>query len=448
MSQHRTELALLEGIIRSATDYAIISLDAQTAITTWSPGAEALLGWRADEIIGQSGRLIFTPEDREHGVPEQEMAQALEKGRAEDERWHFRKDGSRFWGSGLMVPMKAGAPPGFVKIMRDRTSERAAELALRRSEERFRVLVENVPQLVWRSRRLGHRTWASPQWVAFTGLSREKSAGRGWVDTIHPGDRDLTAEAWREADRQGELYVEHRMRRASDGEYRWFQTRAKRLKERNGDEEWFGTSTDVHELRRSLERQQVLARELHHRTRNLLGVVNAIAHQTLARSKDLEDFGTHFNDRIAALARVQALVARADGGKVEFGKVVETEVRAHAHDIHERVTINGPRVLLQEKAGETMALAVHELATNAVKYGALKSPAGRLTVTWSLTGNSLVAEWRETGVALSPARARGYGLDLIEVQLPFALGASTVLEFERDGVFCRIELPNEEWEEQ
>jgi PAS domain S-box-containing protein len=134
MSQHRAELALLEGIIRSATDYAIISLDAQIAITTWSPGAEALLGWRADEIIGQSGRLFFTPEDREHGVPEQEMAQALEKGRAEDERWHVRKDGSRFWGSGLMVPMKAGAPPGFVKIMRDRTSERAVELALRRSE--------------------------------------------------------------------------------------------------------------------------------------------------------------------------------------------------------------------------------------------------------------------------------------------------------------------------
>jgi PAS domain S-box-containing protein len=357
-------------------------------------------------------------------------------------------DGSRFWGSGLMVPMKAGGPPGFVKIMRDRTRERAAELALRQSEERFRVLGENVPQLVWRSRRHGDRTWSSSQWVAFTGLSREDSAGRGWLDAIHSGDRDLTIEAWREADQHGELYVEHRMRRASDGEYRWFQTRAKRLKEQNGVEEWFGTATDVHELRRALERQQVLARELHHRTRNLLGVVNAIAHQTLSRSKDLADFRTHFNDRIAALARVQALVARADSGKVEFGEVVETEVRAHAHDIDERVTIKGPRVLLHEKAGETMALALHELATNAVKYGALKSPAGRLAVTWSLTGKSLVAEWRETGVALSPPRGRGYGRDLIEVQLPFALGASTVLEFERDGVYCRIELQNEEWKEQ
>src|SRR3954451_3071072 len=128
-------------------------------------------------MIGQSATMFFTHEDLERNGPEQEVETARTKGRAEDERWHMRKDGSRFWASGVLVPLKEGAPPGFVKIIRDRTKERQSALALRQSERRFRTLVENIPQLVWRSGSLGHRTWGSPQWEIFTGLSLEKSVG-------------------------------------------------------------------------------------------------------------------------------------------------------------------------------------------------------------------------------------------------------------------------------
>jgi PAS domain S-box-containing protein len=149
--------------------------------------------------------------------------------------------------------------PGFVKIMRDRTQEREAAMALRQREQRFRTLVESIPQLVWRSRSLGHRTWGSPQWEIYAGMSLEESVGHGWRDAIHPDDRQRTLEAWHEAERTGGLYIEHRTRRAADGEYRWFQTRGTRLTEEGGwAGEWFGTSTDVHELRRSLERYQVV----------------------------------------------------------------------------------------------------------------------------------------------------------------------------------------------
>jgi len=131
---------LLRAILESATDYAIIALDPENKITLWSSGAERLLGWSASEAIGCSGSMIFIPEDRERGAVEAELAKALAEGRAENERWHLRKDKSRFWGSGVMAPLKHGQ--GFLKIMRDQTARREAEQALRNSEHRFRTLAE------------------------------------------------------------------------------------------------------------------------------------------------------------------------------------------------------------------------------------------------------------------------------------------------------------------
>lgn len=447
MPKYASDQALLEAIVRSATDYAIITFDPDNKVMSWNPGAEVLLGWKANEIIGQSGATIFTPEDRERLAHEDELQQALAEGRAEDERWHIRKDGSRFWGSGVMVPLKGEEARGFLKILRERTKERQAELALRQSERRFRTILEHIPQLVWRSRKRGDRTWGSLQWVTYTGLSEQDSLGHGWLEAIHPDDRDRTMEAWHEAEQTGRLYVEHRTRRAADGDYRWLQTRGALLKDEDGGaEEWFGTSTDVHDLRRALERQQVLTRELHHRTRNLLGVVNSIARQTVKRSQSLEDFGERFSDRIGALARVQALVARQDIREVGLHELIENEVLAHAHDADGRITINGPAVTLHERASETLALAVHELATNAVKYGALASAQGRLAVSWHIGKNVLALEWRESGFSIPNENiGRGYGRQLIEVALPLVLGADTRLEFRPDGLFCSIQLPDHEW---
>jgi PAS domain S-box-containing protein len=438
--------ALLEAIVRSATDYAIITLDASRQVTSWNPGASVLLGWSPAEIAGQSGDLIFTPEDRARDAPGIEIRQAQAEGRAEDERWHVRKDGSRFWGSGVIVPLRG--EDGFLKIMTDRTKERQAELAVQQSELRFRTLAEHIPQLVWRSARLGHRTWPSPQWIEFTGQSAQESIGLGWLDAVHPQDRELTIEAWHEAERTGQLYVEHRTRRAADGEYRWFQTRATRLvSSDNGETEWFGTSIDVHDMRRALERQEVLTRELHHRTRNLLGIVTSLARQTLKRCRSLEDFEARFTDRIAALSRVQALVSRSEASEIALRNLIEAEVMAHAQEADGRVIIEGPQVNLHEKASETLALAVHELATNAVKYGALAASQGRLKVSWSVKPDALEVEWHESGVAKPPSNAgRGYGRELIEVALPFALGATTRLEFLTDGIYCSIKLPDHEWQ--
>lgn len=117
----------LRIILDSASEYAIITLDGAGRIASWNSGAERLLGYRESEILGQPGDIFFSPEDRASDVPDQEMRTAREEGRATNERWHYRKDESRFWGSGVMLPVEESGPDRYLKIFRDRTEERRAE---------------------------------------------------------------------------------------------------------------------------------------------------------------------------------------------------------------------------------------------------------------------------------------------------------------------------------
>jgi PAS domain S-box-containing protein len=438
---------LLRLVVESATDFAIIAMDSRGDVTSWNAGAERLLGYTEEEMLNRTADVLFTPEQRAAGVPEHERVEAQASGRAEDERWHVRKDGSRFWGSGLAMPLADGS--GFVKIFRDLTERRAAEERVRQSEDLFRLLATNIPQLVFRTKGSGERTWGSPQWVVFTGLSFEDSLGFGWLDAIHPEDRNATVAEWATAAETGEYYIEHRLKRSTDGEYRWHQTRAKPVADGQGDGDWVGTSTDIHEMRGLQERQKVLLAELQHRSRNLLAVVQSIARQTVRASGSLEEFATDFEGRLRALSRVQGLLARVDHHAIDLRELVEIELAAHRNDELEpgKVTIEGPSAMLPATSAQALALAVHELATNAVKYGALKQPSGRLDLAWHIEeGNGkerrVVLDWRETGVVMPEGGSRptrkGFGRELIERALPYQLKAETRLEFGTDGVRCRI----------
>jgi two-component system, chemotaxis family, CheB/CheR fusion protein len=137
----------LRLIVDNAREYAIVTLDLKRRITGWNSGAEAITGYLTDEVIGETGDVLFVEEDRYAGAPEREARQALDEGRAADERWHRRKNGSRFWGSGVMMAMRdaeGGQPIGLLKIFRDHTQARAAEQALETSRaELVQALVDN-----------------------------------------------------------------------------------------------------------------------------------------------------------------------------------------------------------------------------------------------------------------------------------------------------------------
>jgi PAS domain S-box-containing protein len=439
---------LFELIVESSTDFAIYTVDPDGNATSWNIGAERLFGYSEIEIVGSSGDIVFLPEDRQRGIPKQERLQALRDGRGADERWHQRKDGSRFWASGLMMPLRYG--PGFVKITRDLTEQYQASQRLRENEERFRLLATSIPQLVFQTRHDGFRTWGSPQWIEFTGLSLDESVGFGWLDAIHPDDRAKTRQAWEGAAEAGEYYAEHRIRRNKDDEYRWHQTRARPI---NGlcptSHDWVGTMTDIHELRGLQDRQGILVAELQHRTRNLLAVVQSVASQTARKSASLAAFQSEFESRLRALSRVQGLISRVDYRDVDLHTLIDMELAAHTDDTGKtgKVVVQGPPVALPASAAQVLALAVHELATNAAKYGALVQPAGKLAVTWQITEESgesrAELQWRESGVPMGQngPKRKGYGTELIEKALPYQLGAETDLNYGPDGVICSIVVP-------
>jgi two-component system CheB/CheR fusion protein len=204
---------------------------------------------------------------------------------------------------------------------------------------------------------------------------------------------------------------------------------------------------DVSERKRAEERQRMLMAELQHRVKNILAVVRSITARTLEASDGLDDFAAHFDGRLSALARAQGALARQAGAELDLDEIVREELLTHAAR-DERIEIGGPVVKLNQIAAEAFALAVHELATNAVKYGALASPAGRISVTWRTAGSGpdakLLFAWRETGVAVMNTRPSrvGFGRDLIERGLPYDLpGAATSLTFSPGGLHCVIELP-------
>jgi PAS domain S-box-containing protein len=342
------------------------------------------------------------------------------------------------------MPLRDGAT-GFAKIMRDLTERHEADERTRASEARFRLLATSIPQLVFLSKHDGQRSWGSPQWIEFTGLSLDDSLKFGWLDAVHPDDREATLAAWETARRTGEHYSEQRVRREADGTYRWHQMRARPLDDSQG--EWVGTMTDIHDLKSLSGRQAVLVAELQHRTRNLLAVVQSIASNTIRSSPSFPEFAEDFESRLRALSRVQGLLARVEQTSLEIREIVEAELAAYADAdaSRQRVSIGGPAVDLPATSAQAIALALHELATNAVKHGALAHPSGKLAVTWDLdtTGSEkrLALDWRESGVPMVergvPSRM-GYGTELIERALPYQLKATTKLEFGADGVRCSI----------
>ncbi len=201
---------------------------------------------------------------------------------------------------------------------------------------------------------------------------------------------------------------------------------------------------DVTGLTRAEGRLRVMVAELQHRTRNLLGVVQAIARQTIGKGGSLDAY----KDRLSALGRVQGLISHAADETVELGHVIRLELEAHGAADESRLTVEGPATPLSLDQVQSIALVVHELATNAVKHGALKSEAGRLAVRWNHApneegGKNLVIDWRESGVDMpeDAGTRNGFGRQLIQNSLTASLRARTELVFGPDGVSCWIEIP-------
>lgn len=201
------------------------------------------------------------------------------------------------------------------------------------------------------------------------------------------------------------------------------------------------TFLDVTSLTVSEARQRTMVAELQHRTRNLLTIVETIARKTLSDNAQLNQFAV----RLGALSRVQGLIGGRVNEAIDLGDILRLEMEAHSASAP-KVSMRGPHVPLGYDAAQTMCLALHELTTNAVKYGALKASDGKLDISWHLDGDGEASRlsflWKERGVprAAGPV-GTGFGRELIERALAFTLRATVSWQLEDDGVRCQIDLP-------
>lgn len=447
------------AIVENARDYAIFSLDPEGVVSDWLGGAEAVFGWRADEIVGRHAAELFTPEDRANRVPAAELATAQACDSAPDVRWHLRKNGERVFIEGKTLAMRGrdGELRGFLKIGQDITERRQADEALRHSERRFRQFSDASGDILWiRNAASMQFEHVSPAFEQIYGVPlHAMDHGNDflrWAELVHPDDREAAIENVRLVASGCAFVHEFRVVRRNDGQVRWVRDSLFPLLDESGLP-WAvgGIAEDVTESRQNADRLRILNSELQHRTRNLIAVVRAVAHSTLEASASLEDFNRRFVPRLDALSRVQGLLSRAGGGHVDFESVLRAELSAHgALELGpSRVQLAGqPGVGLLPNSVQTVVLALHELATNAVKYGALSQPDAKLRVQWVLlpgrAGQQVLhIDWRESGVAMpgEGGRGTGYGRELIEHALPYQLGAATRYELGREGVHCTIELP-------
>ncbi|HVG48515.1 MAG TPA: CheR family methyltransferase, partial [Rubellimicrobium sp.] len=386
------------AIVETATNYAIFTTNPEGRIEIWPRGAEAVFGWTAEEAAGQLMDMTYTPEDREAGVPEWERQEAREAGQAPNVRWHVRKDGTRVFIDGVARPLIGpdGALRGYLKVGQDVTERRATEDALRASEARFREFGDASADVLWiRDAESLAFDYVSPAAAEVYGIPAEDLLDGnhmlGWTGLIVPEDRELALDHIRRVRGGEHVLSAFRILRRSDGQVRWIRDTGFPLRDEDGHVRRIGgighDATEEIELQ---DRLKVLVAELQHRTRNLMGVVRSVTDKTLASSTSLPDFQGRIRDRLNALARVNSLLSRLDGGnRITFGELILTELMAHGvvdpDDPNSQVRLGGPvGARLRSSTVQTLALGLHELATNALKYGALSRPEGRLAVTWDL----------------------------------------------------------------
>jgi PAS domain S-box-containing protein len=209
-------------------------------------------------------------------------------------------------------------------------------------------------------------------------------------------------------------------------------------------------AVDVTERKEGEAHLRLLLRELTHRSKNLLAVIQAMARQTARHAGSIDSFLSQFGARVQALAASHDLLVRESWYGASIGELIRSQLAMYMNrEGQEQVTIDGPAIALKPEAAQNLGLALHELAVNAARFGALSVPAGRVSVTWDrsrgvggIDGSKLELDWREeSGPKVKPRRKRGFGSIVIERNLARALDAEVDLSFDPDGLRCHIVIP-------
>ncbi|WP_188852522.1 PAS domain-containing protein [Aureimonas glaciei] len=272
---------------------------------------------------------------------------------------------------------------------------------------------------------------------------------RTFLPTLHPEDRSAALGAIARAldlSGTGTYDAVFRTIGRDDGLLRWVHANGQVIVQNGVAVRFVGAVRDISREQEDEERQKFLARELQHRVKNTLAMVNALANQTLRRAPSAQAGLAIFTDRLIALSRANELLVQTSWHDADIINIVCDSLRALQPEEGGRVTWTGPPVRLSAKQSLALGLALHELSTNAVKYGALSNDEGRISIGWTVTtgpeGSHLWLEWRESdGPRVTAPRAFGFGSRLIEKTLALEFGGKVSLSYHETGVVCVVEAP-------
>ncbi|MFM2370359.1 MAG: hypothetical protein RIS85_81 [Pseudomonadota bacterium] len=431
--------AHLSAIIQSSDD-AIISKDLNGTVLSWNPAATRIFGFTEAEMVGQSIRRLI-PSDRQ--AEEDDILARIARGERVQsfDTLRCRKDGTRIAVSLTVSPVfdSNGRIVGASKIARDISIREQVQHALRESEARFRMLADNISQLAWVADDTGWIGWYNQRWYDFTGLPEGSTDGWAWDKVHHPDHVNKVREHFAASIASGTEWEDTFPLRRHDGEYRWFLSRAKPIRDENGKTlRWFGSNTDVTEMLEKEEQIRVLLMEVNHRSKNLLSVVQALARRSGGGNAE---FLHRFENRLASLSANQDLLIRRGWSTIMMDELANAQLAILAHDSRAQVQTQGAAVPLSPRSAEIIGMALHELATNALKYGALSVPGGRVILSWEESAEGrFIIDWRECGgPGVAPPEGHGFGTTLIRHIPARSLNAEVTLDYAPTGLHWKLD---------
>jgi PAS domain S-box-containing protein len=406
------------------------------------------LGYSEAELLGKTALDITHPDDRD-------LTRKLGDGQAtgesvafDVEKRYVRKDGKTVWAQTTVnvILDGSGRPWRQTAVVQNITSRKEAEQELQASKDRLQLAFDAAGLGWWQYdpvRRIGS---GDARFKEIFDLTADEISIDDIMKRFHPGDAErFCAECGAALDPADpkRSASEFRIVR-KNGEVRWVE--AHRLAHFEGVGlqrrvvSFGGTVRDITERKEGEEKEHLLMREINHRAKNMLSVVNAIAHQTASRSP--EDFIERFSERIQALSANQDLLISNEWNGVEIKDLVCAQIAHFADLIDRRIALHGPDLRLNPPSAQAIGLALHELATNAGKYGALSTDTGRVDIAWGIDGDTLSMNWTEReGPPVSVPKRRGFGTIVTELMAERSMDGTVELDYAPSGLTWRLTCP-------
>ena len=419
---------------------------------------EAFRSHGLEEIVGLPAETVPSTADwwseRIHPQDQARLAEIradIKAGRITRYETEYRvrhEDGHwvHLWDRGAVLRDDFDRPVRVVGSAADVTQRKKAERALSESEERFRLAAGAVVGMVYDWDAETGRVFRSEGLYDIVGVRSDKAPPldrEWWYTRVHPEDVGKVARRRAEilSGRLDRFEHEYRIQH-ENGKWIEILDRGAILRDEGGrTTRIIGTVTDITQRKQAEERQNLLLAELDHRVKNMLAVVQSVVMQTRTSAQSLDGFTVALEGRLHAMARTHSLLTQSRWEGARLDAIIGEELSPYSGS-KGRVAIAGPDLVLRPKAAMALSLAVHELATNAAKYGSLSKPTGRVQVVWTVEEGCVRLVWSESdGPQVRPPSRRGFGIQAIEKILGYEVAGEARMEFEPGGLVCRIAMP-------